>query len=123
MPTNSTKLSPGEFETLKILWKLGSGTVAEVRDAHKGGSGPIPAYTTTMTVLGRLVEKEAARVDKEKQPFRYKPMHLRETTLKRRLREFVSICYEGDSELLLRHVLDDGLLEVQVLREVLEDSE
>lgn len=119
MSVPPSKLSPGEFEILKILWKLESATVAEVRDAHDPGKGVKPAYTTTMTVLGRLVEKEAARVDKEKQPFRYRPALRRTTTLRHRLREFVRVNYEGDTQLLLEQLLSGGHLSPQRAREIL----
>ena len=123
MTTMNPKLSPGEFETLKVLWELGQGTVSEVRDAHNSSLGPKPAYTTTMTVLGRLVEKNAAIVDKEKQPFRYRPARQRTTELKRRLREFVASCYENDSELLLRHLLDEEHLSEGSIRAFLMEEE
>lgn len=120
VPTSLQKLSPGEFEILKILWKLDSATVAEVRAAH----GNRPAYTTTMTVLGRLVDKEAVRVDKAKQPFRYRPAMRRSTLLRHRLREFVEVCYEGDVEHLLEDLLGESQIsEEAVLRVVAESRE
>lgn len=122
MPTMYKKLSPGEFETLKILWQIGGGTVAEVREAHRDPQGFRPAYTTTMTVLGRLVEKEAAGVERDKQPFVYRALMNRNAVLKRRLREFVGTCYGDDSELLLRHLLDDGHVESGELRALLGDE-
>ncbi len=124
MPTSHRKLSPGEFEILKILWRLDSATVAEVRKAHSTELGTSPAYTTTMTVLGRLVEKDAARVDRGKQPYRYRPAMRRGTLLRHRLREFVEVCYEGDSELLMEDLLGDGLLNSEIaLRLVAEAKE
>jgi len=117
------KLSPGEFETLKVLWELGEGTVSEVRDAHNTSLRPKPAYTTTMTVLGRLVDKNAATVDKDKQPFRYRPARQRTSELKRRLGEFVAICYENEPELLLRHLLDEGYLSESSVRAFLMEEE
>lgn len=118
----SEKLSPGEFELLKILWKLESATVAEVRDACSLVDGMPPAYTTTMTVLGRLVDKQAVRVDKAKQPYRYRPALRRNTMLRSRLREFIEICYEGDVQLLLEQLLADGHLSPQELRSQLAED-
>jgi BlaI family penicillinase repressor len=122
VPTSHQKLSPGEFEVLKILWKLDSATVAEVRDAHNSKGRPLPAYTTTMTMLGRLVEKEAVRVDRERQPFRYRPAMRRSTLLRHRLREFVETSYEGDTELLMEDLLGEGHLETETARRVLGDT-
>ena len=124
VPTSLQKLSPGEFEILKILWKLDSATVAEVRAAHDERAGNRPAYTTTMTVLGRLVDKEAVRVDKTRQPFRYRPAMRRSTLLRHRLREFVEVCYEGDVEHLLGDLLcESQITEEAVLRVVAESRE
>ncbi len=123
VPTSHQKLSPGEFEILKLLWKQGSATVAEVREAHKLSDGTRPAYTTTMTVLGRLVEKDAARVDRARQPYRYRPALRRSTLLRHRLREFVEVCYEGDTELLMEDLLGDGHLETDAALRVLGGAE
>jgi predicted transcriptional regulator len=122
VPTSHQKLSPGEFEILKILWKLDSATVAQVRGAHNLKDGARPAYTTTMTVLGRLVEKEAVRVDRARQPYRYRPAMRRSTLLRHRLREFVEVCYEGDTELLMEDLIGDGHLQTEAALRLLGDS-
>ena len=122
MPTSPQKLSPGEFEVLKILWKLNLGTVAEVRQAYDPHRGMRPAYTTTMTVLGRLVEKNAARVDKDTQPFVYRPAIRRAPFLRRRLREFIEANYEGDTDLLLEDLLGDAHVSAEDLQRVARDS-
>jgi predicted transcriptional regulator len=75
-----------------------------------------------MTVLGRLVEKEAARVDRGRQPYRYRPAMRRSTLLRHRLREFVEVCYEGDTELLMEDLLGDGHLKTDAALRVLDDS-
>lgn len=123
MPTSLQKLSPGEFEILKILWKLDSATVAEVRDTHDLRGGNRPAYTTTMTVLSRLVDKDAVRVDKQRQPFRYRPAMRRSTLLRRRLREFVEVSYEGDVEHLMGDLLSEGHLSPESALRVFSDSQ
>ncbi len=108
MPPTTPKLSPGEFEILKILWKLETATVAEVRADYAREAAP--AYTTIMTLLGRLVEKSAVRVSKEHRPFRYRPALQRGTMLRRRLDEFLKTTYDGDAHLLLQHLLGDAHL-------------
>lgn len=123
MPTTHLKLSAGEFEVLKILWRLDSATVAEVRDVHGPRGLARPAYTTTMTVLGRLVHKEAARVDKSTQPFRYRAALRRDTLLRRRLRDFVELSYEGEVEHLLADLLRDGHLSTEAAKRVLQTEQ
>ena len=51
--------SPLELEALKVLWTLGSGTVADVRDALEPQREL--AYTTVLTLLDRLAGKGAVR--------------------------------------------------------------
>jgi predicted transcriptional regulator len=121
VPANPQKLSPGEFEILKILWRIESGTVAQVREQQQGPGGFAPAYTTTMTMLGRLVEKQAVRVDKDRQPFRYKPALRRATLLKRHLREFVRTVYEGEAELLISQILSEGYLDEKEVASVVRE--
>ncbi len=122
VPTSHQKLSPGEFEILKILWKLDSATVAQVREASASERRVRPAYTTTMTLLGRLVDKDAVRVNRAKQPYQYRPAMRRTTLLRRRLREFVEVCYEGDSELLMEDLIGEGHLHCDTALRVVADS-
>ena len=118
MSRSYPKLSPAEFELMKTLWDLERATVAEVRDAHKARQRSELAYTTVMTMLGRLVDKEALRVDKDKQPFCYRPAIRRSTLLRDRLRDFVELSFDGDAEELVRLLVSDGLIEADRLGEL-----
>ena len=108
MPPVPLKLSPAEFEILKILWKLEVATVAEVRADFQREDAP--AYTTIMTLLGRLVDKSAVRVSRDVRPFRYRAALQRSTMLRRRLGDFLKVSYDGDAQLLLQHLLHDAHL-------------
>jgi BlaI family penicillinase repressor len=119
VPKIPSKLSPGEFEILKILWKLKIATVAEVRSDYSREVAP--AYTTIMTLLGRMVEKSAVRVSKEHRPFRYRPALKRSTMLRRRLDEFLKTTYEGDAQRILQHLLMDGHLTAPEARAALDE--
>ena len=99
-----------EFNTLRALWRLKQGTVAEVKAACAALYGGEPAYTTVMTLLGRLEAKQLVRVDKARQPFVYKPKHKEDSVLRSRLRDFLDTVFEGDaSELVLQLVRDESL--------------
>jgi hypothetical protein len=69
-------LTPAELRVMKALWQLGRSSVAEVR-AELGARGQQLAYTTVMTLLGRLATKGAVIVDKMREPFLYRPAHRR----------------------------------------------
>ncbi len=120
MPSPPQKLSPAEFAILKHLWLLESATVAEVRDQFARQTAP--AYTTVMTLLGRLADKGAVRIAKDARPYRYRPALQRATMLRRMLDDFVKTVYEGDAQLLVQHLLDDAHLTADEVREALAES-
>jgi predicted transcriptional regulator len=64
----------GELQTqiMGVLWRLGSGTVEEVRSAlpprYRG------AYNTVQTVLNRLVERDLLERERQGRGFTYRPV-------------------------------------------------
>ena len=61
---------PRELQVMSILWRLGSATVAEVRDAL---DEPL-AYTSVLSALQTLEEKGYVGHDAEGRAYRYKPL-------------------------------------------------
>ena len=109
-------LTPAELRVMKALWVLGPASVAEVR-AELATRGHEVAYTTVMTLLGRLAAKQAVQVDKSREPFVYKPAHRRESVLRERLREFVREVFDGNAgSLVLRLVEDESLSRADLAR-------
>ena len=102
---------------MKALWEVGTGTVAEVRSAL-GRRGQELAYTTVMTLLGRLAAKRAVVVDKTREPFVYRPVHRPETVLRDRLREFVREVFDGQAESLVLNLVEDESLSRAELRAI-----
>ena len=47
-------ITAAELRVLKVLWRLGAGTVRQVLDALPAGSDERPAYTTIMTIMKQL---------------------------------------------------------------------
>ena len=110
-----TKRSPSEIgraelKVLKALWEVGEGTVAQVRDMHRTGPGDELAYTTVMTVLGRLVEKGLVRVDRSREPFVYQAAQPQRSVLSERLKRFVESVFDGRAEDLVVHLIEDEAL-------------
>jgi predicted transcriptional regulator len=93
--------SETEFQMLKVLWSLKSATVAQVRDRYNELNGTTLAYTTVMTLLGRLAAKGAVKVDKEREPFLYAATSRRQTVLRDRLKQFVKSVFDGDTDELV----------------------
>jgi predicted transcriptional regulator len=119
------ELTPAELRVMKALWELGPASVAEVR-AALAGRGHEVAYTTVMTLLGRLATKQAVVVDKAREPFVYKPAHRRESVLRERLREFVREVFDGKADsLVLRLVEDESLsrADLQKIEKLISEAE
>jgi predicted transcriptional regulator len=109
-------LTPAELRVMKALWELGPASVAEVR-AELATRGHEVAYTTVMTLLGRLAAKHAVQVDRSREPFVYKPAYRRENVLRERLREFVREVFDGNADsLVLRLVEDESLSRADLAR-------
>jgi len=111
------EMTPAELRVMKALWELGRGSVAEVR-AALGKRGNELAYTTVMTLLGRLATKQAVTVDKEREPFVYAPAYRRESVLRDRLREFVRDVFDGEADSLVLNLVEDEALTKDELRAI-----
>jgi predicted transcriptional regulator len=111
------EMTPAELRVMKALWQLGLGSVAEVR-AELQQRGHELAYTTVMTLLGRLAGKGALIVDRTREPFVYKPAHRRESVLRERLRAFVRDVFDGQADSLVLRLVEDEALSREELREI-----
>jgi predicted transcriptional regulator len=110
-------LTNAELRVLKALWELGQGSVAEVR-GELGKRGQELAYTTVMTLLGRLATKGAVLVDKTREPFVYNPAERRESVLRDRLRAFVRDVFDGKADSLVLNLVEDESLSRAELRAI-----
>jgi predicted transcriptional regulator len=113
----SPDLSPAELRVMKALWALESATVADVR-AELAKRGQELAYTTVMTLLGRLATKGAVTVDKDREPFLYRAAHRKESVLRDRLRDFVAEVFDGEAQSLVLNLVEDESLSRAELRAI-----
>ncbi|MDB4963428.1 MAG: transcriptional repressor, CopY family [Myxococcales bacterium] len=119
------ELTNAELRVMKALWQCERGTVAEVR-AELGRRGQDLAYTTVMTLLGRLATKGAVVVDKDREPFIYRSAHRRESVLRDRLREFVREVFDGQADSLVLNLVEDESLtraELRAIERKIADAE
>ncbi len=110
-------LTPAELRVMKTLWQLGSASVAEVR-AELAARRHEVAYTTVMTLLGRLAGKGAVDVDRAREPFVYRAAYRRESVLGERLREFVRDVFDGNADSLVLSLVEDAALTREELRAI-----
>lgn len=111
-------LTPAEFNVMKVLWSLKRATVAEVRTELTKRGGSDLAYTTVMTLLGRLAQKGAVAVDREREPFVYKAAHRRESVLRDRLRAFVAEVFDGEADALVLRLVEDESISLEELKDI-----
>jgi predicted transcriptional regulator len=115
--TRTPDLTPAEFNVMKVLWRLRRATVAEVRAALAARETDL-AYTTVMTLLGRLAQKSAVVVDKAREPFVYRAAYRRESVLRDRLRAFLHDVFDGEADALVLRLVEDESLSLDELREI-----
>jgi BlaI family penicillinase repressor len=110
-------VSDAELAVLKVLWELRSGTVAAVRERFNERHGRVLAYNTLLTFLRRLEQKGAVRVDKEREPYVYRPAQKEKATLRDRVQRFVDTVFDGRMDDLILHLIeDDTISEADLLR-------
>ena len=121
MQRNGTREIPPplELECLKVLWKLGEGSVKDVRGGLTANRNL--AYTTVMTVLDRLERKGGVARRKVGRSFRYAPVLSREGLRRVAIRDLVNSFFEGSQDALLTYLRNgdarpaaDNAAEVQI---------
>lgn len=110
-----------ELDVMTVLWRLGHATVSEVRaELHDE-----LAYTTVLTVLRTLEEKNHVAHEEEGRAHRYRPLVDRETAGTSALKRMLSTVFGGSAELLLTNLVNDQNLsrsEIEQMREVLNEA-
>ena len=96
-----------ELDVMGVLWELGSGTVAEVRDAL---SDPL-AYTTVLTVLRNLEAKGLVRHEGEGKAYRYFPVVAQTAARRSALARLVDRLFHGSPEALVAQLVHDRALD------------
>lgn len=91
---------PLELECLRVLWALGEGNAARVREALVP-ERPL-AYTTVLTLLDRLAKRGQLERRKQGRSYLYKPLQDRETLRQTAVAELVHTYFDGEAAGLLR---------------------
>jgi BlaI family penicillinase repressor len=109
-------LTGRELEIMTILWQLGSGTVAEVRERLPDDL----AYTTVLSLIRTMEEKELVRHQAAGRAFRYFPRVQEKAVRRSALKQLVETLFEGTPELLLTQLVSDRRLSDADLRRIRE---
>jgi BlaI family transcriptional regulator, penicillinase repressor len=105
-------LGDRELDVMGVLWDLGSGTVAEVRDKLPADL----AYTTVLTILRNLEAKELVEHTTEGKAHRYHPRVARKAARRSALARVVDKLFHGSPEQLITQLVEDEQLSADDLR-------
>ena len=113
------KLSPLEFQVMKILWDRGAICIRDVQQAFPEKHRP--AYTTVQTTVYRLEAKNAVRrVRKISNAHIFEAVILRTVEQKRLIGELLSL-FGGRAKLVMAHLVESGDLTLDDIREAEKD--
>src|SRR3954466_12187423 len=109
---------PRELEVMSILWRLGSATVAEVKDALEEDL----AYTSVLSALQTLEEKGYVRHEAEGRAYRYLPTIPAERAGSSAISRIRDAIFHGSAERMFAQMMADKNLtrdELKKMRELL----
>ncbi|MBZ5635805.1 MAG: BlaI/MecI/CopY family transcriptional regulator [Acidobacteriia bacterium] len=90
---------PLELICLQALWRLGEGTVHDVRKAVS--KERVLAYTTVMTLLDRLEKRDCVGRRKPGRSYVYRPKVSRDTLRQHALKQLLDGFFDGSADALL----------------------
>jgi predicted transcriptional regulator len=111
---------PRELEVMSILWRLGSGSVSEVRDELSEKL----AYTSVLSALQTLEEKGYVRHEAEGRAYRYYPTVNAERAGKSALARIRDAVFQGSAERMFAQLVSDrglGREELERMRRLLAE--
>lgn len=94
---------PRELAVMSILWRQGSATVAEVRDAIEEDL----AYTSVLSALQTLEDKGYVRHDAEGRAYRYYPTVDAESAGGSAIARIRDAIYHGSAERMFAQLVSD----------------
>ncbi len=106
-----------ELEALKVLWEKGEATVREVCEAMNA-AGERLAYTTVLSLLQVMEQKELVNHRREGKAYVYLPRIEREKTFRKLAAGFLERVFDGALDEYLVHALESRRLTAAELDEL-----
>jgi predicted transcriptional regulator len=117
MRPKSSTLTAHELELMKIVWPHADGVT--VRDVYEEVRKRRPiAYTSVMTTMKTLEDKGYLKASQQDRAHVYKPAQPKAKVIKALVRDFVERVFNGSSQPLVVHLLEDDQLTEAELREI-----
>jgi predicted transcriptional regulator len=116
MRPRSSTLTEQELEIMKIVWRLEKATVRDVYQALLERRKI--AYTTVMTMMKILEQKEYLKKSQEDRAYVYRPSRPKNQVIRGMVREFVDRVFNGSAQPLLLHLVEDRQVTEKELKEI-----
>lgn len=117
---NEIYFPPRKLAVMSVLWRLGSASVSEVRDALEEDL----AYTSVLSALQTLEEKGYVRHEPEGRAYRYFATVAADRAGGSALARIRDAIFQGSAELMFAQMVSDkklGRKELERMRELLAD--
>lgn len=117
--------TPAELEILKLLWERGPLTVREVLETLNE-TGPTRAYTSVMSLLNIMADKELLEREPVGRAFRYRAAAEQQSTLGGLVGDVWRRAFGGSASALVAHLLEEASPtpeELAAIRETLKKYE
>lgn len=117
------KISDSEWEVMKVLWKESPLTSSQVVEILK----PITKWspTTIYTLINRLVNKKAIRIQEGSSPYILYPLISKEDCSRKEYSSFLKKVYNGSLNLMISNIVEEHSLsneEIEELKNILDKS-
>jgi predicted transcriptional regulator len=113
--TSLPDLSRFELQCLRKLWNRREATAREIHADIPNA----PSYSTVRKIIERLEEKGAVtRVRKEGKAWVYKSAVSMSALIRKEIRRFLDVAFDGDGAPLLSHLADMNEITLEDLREI-----
>src|SRR5262252_6894902 len=109
-------LTEQELEIMKIVWARDHSTVRDVYEVLLKRRKI--AYTTVMTMMKILEQKKYLRKTEENRAYVYRPTKPKKQVISGMVREFVNRVFNGSTEPLLVHLIEDQRLSEKDLQDI-----
>jgi len=119
----SLELSAAELEVLRVLWDVGPSTVRQVLGALRG-RGRDWAYTTVLTFLSRMEQKNVVSSNKTGPAYVYRAALTRQRVRRERLKLLVDDLYDGAAGPLVLQLVKSKRLnreDIEALQRLIEE--
>ncbi len=113
-------LTDREATVMDVLWERGASTVSEVQEGLRDRL----AYTTVLTILRTLEQKNYVSHLEEGRAHRYSALVPRDAARKSALAALSEKLFKGSAELLLTHIVTDNKLtrdDLERMQKIIDD--